>query len=485
MRYCSTRGGDAGTPFENVLFSAYASDGGLYVPESIPMLKASDMRAMEHATLTQVTGLVLSLFTDVLREECDRIASRAFASFNGGQDLPVPLRKMDAVRPGKTTYFLDAGCGPTLAFKDIGQQVVLQLMSHFLKKSSRKANILVETTGDTGPAAVAAAKGIDNINVVCLYPHMRVSPVQELQLITVDEPNVRVFRTEVVDSDEQTYACKILFQDPAFSKEFSLCSVNSINFARVLAQSCYYVWAYIKLMPRVNGIVNFVVPSGAFGNACSGYLAKLMGVPIGKIVCATNANDFVHRTIAEGDMRIESSVSTDSPAMDIQLAYNLERMIYFQTNMNHNIVRDIMLQVESPTRAARLDDLLVMRIHETFSSVRVSDADTLGEIKRVVDLGFHLCPHSAIGVHASRSPNVGLDVSHPVVCVLTANFAKFEDTLRKANVDPPAHSGIEALKRRNATHFAWLRAERHTTTDQKIQSWAARLRECIREMNSR
>ena len=150
--------------------------------------------------------------------------SKSFASFNGGLDPPVPLRRMDIVRSNAASktplYFLDAGCGPTLAFKDIGQQVVLQLMSHYLKDTGRKANILVETTGDTGPAAVAAAKGLKNVNVFCLYPHKRVSPVQELQLITVDEPNIRVFRTEVTDSDEQTFACKILFQDPTSQKNF-------------------------------------------------------------------------------------------------------------------------------------------------------------------------------------------------------------------------------------------------------------------------
>ena len=239
-------------------------------------------------------------------------------------------------------------------------------------------------------------------------------------------------------------------------------------------------------MPNLDGLVNFVVPSGAFGNACSAYLAKLMGIPIAKIICATNANDFVHRTIAEGDMRIESSVATESPAMDIQLAYNLERMLYFMTNMNSSIVQEIMCKgVESPTRGARLDDLLVMRIHETFASVRVSDSSTLSEIKRVSDVsGFALCPHSAIGVHASQQPNVGLDANSPVVCVLTANHAKFEETLRKANVDPPYHDAVDALKKIPATHFEWLRAPIDGTTEDKIQEWASRLKVRIRELNA-
>ena len=482
VMFRSTRGGDAGTPFADVLFSAYASDGGLYVPEKIPMLKAKELREMADATLAQITGMVLHLYTDISRQDCDMMASRAFATFNGGEIPSVPLRRMR-----EQTYFLETGSGPTLAFKDIGQQVVVQLMSYYLGKERRTANILVETTGDTGPAAVAAVKGLNNVNIFCLYPHQRVSDVQELQLTTVDEPNVFVFRTQVVDSDEQTFACKKLFQDAEFAKKYSVCSVNSINFGRVLAQCCYYIWAYLQVRPQVDGKVNFVVPSGAFGNACSGYLAKKMGIPIGRIVCATNANDFCHRTIATGDMRIESSVATCSPAMDIQLAYNLERMLYFMSSMNSDVVSEIMEQVESPTRGVQLDDLLVMRIHEVFSSLRVSDAETLAAIKTEYDAsGYALCPHSAIGVHASKLRGLGLTDSDPVVCVLTAHHAKFEDTLRKAGIaSPPHHAGVEKLKSMPSNHFEWLRSAPGQTTQDKIDAWAARIRERMIEVNAR
>jgi threonine synthase len=291
MRYVSTRGGESGVPFERALLSAYACDGGLWVPETIPKIDSETLRSWGSLRMSQVTARVMEQYTDLSLAQLEKLTAAAFETFNGGAEPPLPCEKIFG-----DLHFLDTGLGPTLAFKDIGQQVVAQLLNVYLGQRGAHANVIVETSGDTGPAAIAGVAGCEHVDIFCLYPHGRVSDVQELQMVTWgDATNVHVFRTEG-DTDEQAEALKLLFSDSAFMAKHNVVSINSINWARIMVQSSYYFWAYLQCAPKADRPVHFFVPTGAFGNAVGGLVAKLMGVPIGRIVCATNSNDVVHRT---------------------------------------------------------------------------------------------------------------------------------------------------------------------------------------------
>lgn len=300
MRYHSTRSkGDLKT-FDEVLVATYAADGGLYVPEHLPTLDMETLESWKDHSFPQICAEVMHLFTDIDLVALNQMTTKAFGEFNDGYD-PLPLRKYDDI------YILDTSLGPTMAFKDIGQQMVGQLLNYVLGKKGKKANIIVETSGDTGPAAIAGVRGCKNVNIFCLYPYQRVSDVQELQMVTVHDDNVFVYRTEG-NSDLQASVLKELFTDKDFVVRNNVCSVNSINWARIAAQSSYYVWAYLQIRYKLEvgnqHPVDFIIPTGAFGNAMGGYIAKLMGVPMNKIICTTNINDIVHRTLSRGDLRM-------------------------------------------------------------------------------------------------------------------------------------------------------------------------------------
>lgn len=477
MRYVSTRGGHLPpVSFETALLSAYAADGGLFVPEMMPSYTA-ELRGWSGLSLAEVTGHVMAKFTDLPLAMCQQFAGTAFKSFNGGNEPPLPLRRV-----GKHVL-LETGNGPTLAFKDIGQQVVAQLLNHYLGQRGRRANIVVETSGDTGPAAIAGVRGCEHVTIFCLYPHGRISEVQELQMITEQARNVHVYRTEG-DTDEQAEALKLLFSDAEFMSRHQVCSINSINWARIMVQSAYYAWAYLQLRPAADGPVNFVIPSGAFGNAMGGYLAKLMGLPIGRIVCATNANDIVHRTLATGDLSMAENRETVSPAMDIQFAYNLERMLYFASGRDAPKVAALMRTLEA-SRAARLDRPLLAAVHSTFASVRVGDADTIGTMAAVYrEHGYALCPHSAVGVFAAEQPQVLEAIPDaPVVCVLTAHPAKFDAAVAAAGMPRQSTPAVDAL-RQLPHRFEWLRAPKGLPPAEKRALWAATVREAVERANA-
>ena len=479
MLYRSTRGGEAGVPFEKALLSAYASDGGLYVPESMPHLETDQLRGWAKKTTAEVCAEVMARFTDLQLDELEAITTSAFASFNNGVEPPLPLQKVGEA------YHLDTGLGPTLAFKDIGQQVVARLLSKYLAQRGEHANIIVETSGDTGPAAIAGVAGLPGCDIFVLYPQGRVSAVQELQMLTWGHaPNVHVFRTEG-DTDEQAEALKTLFADQAFMRTHRVVSINSINWARVMVQSAYYFWAYLQLRPEVDGEVHFIVPTGAFGNAAGGLVAKMMGLPIGKIVCATNANDVVHRTISTGDMAIAGNVPTVSPAMDIQFAYNVERMLFLVSDGDAATTAKYMRAAQE-RKSAVLPAWLLERVQRTFLSCAVSDAqtcDTMAAVHR--EAGVILDPHSAVGVWAARAKHVraalqqgmGGNVAQAPVCVvLTAHPAKFDEACRKAGVPVATCEKVERLK--VLPHaFEWLRAPPNRAD--KLQVWAMAIKKAV------
>ena len=476
VRYMSTRGGERGVPFERTLLAAYANDGGLYVPESLPSVSKEELRSWAGLRTSEVCARVMERFTDLPLAELREISASAFRSFNGGAEPPLPLTRVG------DAYHLDAGLGPTLAFKDVGQQVVARLLSAYLARRGEHANVIVETSGDTGPAAIAGVAGSPNCEIFVLYPHGRVSAVQELQMITWGgASNVHVYCTEG-DTDEQAEALKLLFSDASFMATNRVVSINSINWARIMVQSAYYFWAYLQLRPEVDGEVHFVVPTGAFGNATGGLVAKRMGLPIGTIVCATNSNDVVHRTISVGDMSLAPNVPTVSPAMDIQFAYNVERMLFLVSGGDCDSTARYMLAAQE-RRAEALPAHLLGLVRETFVSCAVSDEQTCATMAAVYnESGLTIDPHSAVGVSAARSRHIQEALRKPtgppapVCCVLTAHPAKFEDACARAGVPLAPSPVVEALKKAPRS-FEWLRAPPPGTN--KLEAWAASIKRAV------
>lgn len=306
MKYHSTRSLGHYKTFEEVLVSTYAPDGGLYVPEKVPVLSDEIFQTMKDSSFPEVCAQILHLYSGIDIDELRSMTSSSFSLFNDGND-PLPLTCL-----GNTDVrVLDTSLGPTFAFKDIGQQMCGKLLNYVLGKQNKKAKIVVETSGDTGPAAIYGVRGCSHVEIFCLYPQGRVSAVQELQMVTIQDPNVHVYRTQG-DTDEQASVLKELFRDEEFVRAQSICSVNSINWVRIAAQSSYFVWSYLELARRgevaFGAPINYVIPTGAFGNAMGAFLAKRMGLPIGRIICATNANDIVHRTLTTGDMSMGVNV---------------------------------------------------------------------------------------------------------------------------------------------------------------------------------
>lgn len=295
MRFHSTRSKSEQCSFEEAILSAYAPDGGLYVPETVPSLPEDYRTAWSTHSFPNVCAEIFHIYSGIDLTILQRLCEESYKDFNDSVNH-LPLQKFGDV------YLLDTSLGPTLAFKDIGQQIMGKLINYLLAQRGTKGNIVVETSGDTGPAAIAGVKGSSNINIFCLYPSGRVSEVQELQMITVSDENVHVYRTEG-NTDEQASVLKEIFEDRDFLKQYNIFSVNSINIGRIIAQSSYFVWA--SLQEGIRGSITAVIPTGAFGNAMGAYLARLMGAPIDRIVCATNANDIVHRTISKGDLRMD------------------------------------------------------------------------------------------------------------------------------------------------------------------------------------
>lgn len=509
IKYKSTRGGESGITFEQCLFSAYASDNGLYVPEEVPIIPLETILSWKNYTFSMVSAEIIHMYTNIDIQVLRNMTLEAYSKFNDG-NITLPMTSIESGVAGDV-ILLDASQGPTLAFKDVGLQVVVKLYSYYLSKNNKKAKVVVDTSGDTGPAAIAAVKGCQNLDITVLYPDKRVSPYQELQMITELVDNVQVYRTEG-DTDEQAFVLKEIFGDAEFKEKHNLCSINSINWARIMAQSAYYIWAYLQIYNTeadIGKLVDFCVPTGAFGNSMGAYLAKMMNLPIGRIYCATNANDAVHQLISKGSISNKASILTLSPAMDIQFAYNVERMLYFVSSRDTDYVSNLMHETEKlfnesgpEVHSIDIADSISLAIQEVFSSYSVSDAQINATIRDIsLKHQFALCPHSACAVFvatqviAPPTTNDTLDVprdKQPVICILTANVLKFEDTfwnalrvhgneelkqkLRKTFIIPKSSASLEQLSLLPQS-YQWL----HKTDNWK-EEWISILKASLAQV---
>ena len=427
MQYVSTRGKAPALGFEDTMLSGLARDGGLYVPETIPMLSADDIRAMQGLPYEEVAFRVMRPFVgDAFTDEvfADLIA-KAYGVF--GHDARAPL-----VQLGSGHFLLELFHGPTLAFKDFAMQLIGQMFQEALSRSGKRVTIVGATSGDTGSAAIEAFRGLDAVDVFILYPHGRVSEVQRRQMTTPTESNVHALALEG-DFDDCQARLKDMFNDFDFRDGVKLAGVNSINWGRVLAQVVYYFSSAVALgAPDRN--VSFTVPTGNFGDIFAGYIAKRMGLPIDRLVVATNQNDILHRCLSTGGYVTDSVTPSISPSMDIQVSSNFERALFDAYDRDGGAVSQLMDELKAGGFHVSQGAMQVLREH--YDSGRVSEDETLAMITHANNhMGELLCPHSAIGVQVAEAVK---ENAVPMVTLATAHPAKFPDAVEKASgIRPP------------------------------------------------
>ncbi|HBA89144.1 MAG TPA: threonine synthase [Geobacter sp.] len=423
MRYISTRGQIAPIGFKDAVMMGLATDGGLLLPESIPQIDRETLNAWSRLSYRDLAFNIISLFaTDIPPADLKALIDRSYASFEHAET--TPLVHKDGV------YILELFHGPTLAFKDVALQLLGNLFEYLLKERGEKMNILGATSGDTGSAAIAGVRGKENINIFILHPHLKTSPIQALQMTSVLDANVHNIAVEGTFDDCQNIV-KTLFNDLDFKKEYALGAVNSINWARVLAQVVYYFYAWGRL-PEQREVV-FSVPTGNFGDIFAGFLAKRMGLPIEKLLLATNENNILSRFVASGDYSLGEVVQTVSPSMDIQLASNLERYLFYLFDENPERISKAFAELQQTGRIVFSEDEL-KRVQSEFLSCTVNESQTLETIASFHrETGYLLDPHTAVGVRGALE----CVPKHPaVVCLATAHPAKFGDAVEKAIGSP-------------------------------------------------
>ena len=422
MRYVSTRGAAPDLSFEEAMLTGLARDGGLYVPAEVPVMARGDIAALAGLSYEEVAFRVMrpfigDAFTD---EEFADIIARAYAGF--GHAARAPL-----VQLAPNHFLLELFHGPTLAFKDFAMQLIGQLFQASLSRSGKRVTIVGATSGDTGSAAMEAFRGLDNVDVFILFPHGRVSDVQRRQMTTVSEANAHALAL-TGDFDDCQARLKDMFNDHDFRDEVHLAGVNSINWARVLAQVVYYFTAAVSL-GAPHRAVSFTVPTGNFGDIFAGYIAKRMGLPIEKLVIATNQNDILHRALSGGAYETHGVTPSISPSMDIQVSSNFERALFDVYDRDGGAVAQLMDELKGQG-GFKISQGALERLRGLFASGRCSEEETLAMITRAnAEMGELLCPHSAVGVHVAQD-HLG---TTPMITLATAHPAKFPDAVERAS----------------------------------------------------
>ncbi|MDG1470138.1 MAG: threonine synthase [Ascidiaceihabitans sp.] len=427
MKYISTRGQAPALTFEDAMLTGLARDGGLYVPETIPTLSADQIANMagksyEDVAFTVMRPFVGDVFTDA---EFKEIIARAYAGF--GHAARAPLVQLD-----QGHFLLELFHGPTLAFKDFAMQLIGQLFQTALGRRGERVTIVGATSGDTGSAAIEAFRGLDNVDVFILYPHGRISEVQRRQMTTPTESNVHALAMDG-DFDDCQARLKDMFNDFEFRDGVRLAGVNSINWARVLAQVVYYFTSAVSV-GAPHRKVSFTVPTGNFGDIFAGYIAKQMGLPIDRLVVATNQNDILHRCLGGQGYHKGETTPSISPSMDIQVSSNFERALFDAYGRDGGAVVQLMDELKAGGFDVSQGAMQVLQDH--YDSGRASEEETSATITSTLKTtGELLCPHSAIGVKVAMDQNPG---QTPMITLATAHPAKFPDAVEAASgIRPP------------------------------------------------
>ncbi|WP_298435210.1 threonine synthase [Geobacter sp.] len=436
MNYISTRGTIAPIGFKDAVMMGLATDGGLLLPETIPALAPGTLESWKGLPYQELAFNVMALFaTDIPAGDRRRLIDTSYATFTHPEITPVV--KKDGV------HILELFHGPTLAFKDVALQFLGNLFEYLLRERGERMNIVGATSGDTGSAAIYGVRGKENINIFILHPHGKTSPVQALQMTTVLDPNVHNIAARGTFDDCQNIV-KSLFSDLPFKERHALGAVNSINWARVLAQVVYYFYAYFRVAETFGQEVVFSVPTGNFGDIFAGYVAKRMGLPVRKLLLATNENNILTRFINKGDYSLGEVVPTVSPSMDIQLASNFERYLYYLFDENPARVREAFASLPAKGRID-FSPAEMERVREEFISRSVNEAETIATISAFhKETGYILDPHTAVGVKAARE--IVTDGT-PTICLATAHPAKFaEAVVRAVGFEPPRPPSLEGIE---------------------------------------
>ena len=426
MKYKSTRGGVAGLGFTEALLMGLASDGGLLVPESIPDV-TSELEDLRHCSFVELAQHIVGMFVDDIDTvTLNRLIAEAYSTFDHPE--VVGWQELDNVAVVELFH------GPTLAFKDVALQLLGQLFQYVLALRNQRLNILGATSGDTGSAAIAGVRGQDNVDIFILYPKGRVSPLQELQMTTVPDRNVHCIEVDGTFDDCQRLM-KETFADLDYKEKYQLGAVNSVNWARVLAQIVYYGYASL----RAPAAAQFSVPTGNFGNVFAAYLAQRMGFPIDKLIVATNENDILARFFATGEYAVGEVHQTVSPAMDIQVASNFERFLYYYFDEDSGRLNSFMSDFAATGRAS-LNGAPKTKL---FAAVAISQQQTLAAMRDIkTRFGYVLDPHTAVGVAAAQQL---CGTEEPVLCIATAHPAKFPEAVEQATDIVPTHPSLDAL----------------------------------------
>ena len=441
MKYISTRGGIAPLGFKDAVMMGLATDGGLLLPAEFPQISRSELEALRPLSYQELAFRIIAPFADdIPAADLKELINRSYASFRHPEITPLVEKN--------GLHILELFHGPTLAFKDVALQLLGNLFEYLLKERGEKMNIVGATSGDTGSAAIYGVRGKENINIFILHPHGKTSRVQALQMTTVTDANVFNIAVNGTFDDCQNIV-KQLFSDIPFKEKHSLGAVNSINWARVLAQVVYYFYAWLKVTASGAKDVVFSVPTGNFGDIFAGYVAKRMGLPLGQLLLATNENNILTRMINDGDYSIGTVVQTVSPSMDIQVASNFERYLFYLFDADPSRV-NAALATFSATGRIDFSAGDMQRVRQDFSSASVNQQQTVATIASFkTESGYLLDPHTAVGVRAA------LDSASPgrtFVCLATAHPAKFGDAVRQATgiepLLPPQLAGLEKLPSR-------------------------------------
>lgn len=432
IKFVSTRGGVAPVNFDEAVLQGYAKDGGLFVPEFIPVVSKEQMEQWKSLSYTDLAFELLRLYVDesiIPATDLKRLLKESFSTF-GHTDI-VPVKPLDK-KPN--TFIMELFHGPTLSFKDIAMGFLINIVDYFLQKKNEHVSILLATTGDTGPAAAYAAAGKKTIDCWPLYPTGMITKEQARQMTTLNAGNVHPLSVDNCADGGDDLDCVLgkLFKDVELREKMKLASVNSINWCRVMVQAVHYFYAYFQVVDKVGDKVTFSVPSGAFGNGFGCYLAREMGLPVEKYICANNKNDALHTVFSKGVFAKKHLVETLSSAIDIVVPYNFWRLLYFSTGSDSARLKAWMDEFLENGKI-KFDEKTAASIREGILSVSITEEKTADTIHQTFNNGskYLLDPHTAVAVAAVEELRDQLPESGKVICMSTAHPAKFPDVMRK------------------------------------------------------
>ena len=430
MKYISTRGKSPALDFNEILLAGLAPDGGLYVPEEIPKFSEAEIKDMSSLSYSELAFLLIKPFVGGVIDDSElrTMIFQAYSVYTHKDVAPL-------VQLSENHWILELFHGPTLAFKDFALQLLGILVEHVLAKTGRRALVLGATSGDTGSAAISGCSRVPSIPIFILYPHERISEFQRRQMTTIRSENVHIGAVEGSFDDCQNLV-KSCFRDQNFIRgEYNLVAVNSINWARIIAQVVYYFYAALKIGAPGKSIA-FSVPTGNFGDIFAGYIASKMGLPVERLIIATNENDVLHRVMQSGEYKKTFLKKTHSPSMDISVSSNFERLL-FDLYARDGILIDGMMD-NFDGQGINLSSSALNHLRSLFSSQRVDEKETLEQISDSWRNNRYLLdPHSAVGVRAAIKSNFSSNI--PVVSLATAHPAKFTEAIIAAGVDCEVH----------------------------------------------